>query len=69
VRDFMPGRSPDLHRDDVRDARDDRARHVGPGSDHRYQFTVNFPDGGAGGADNAYQGASTTVEYDWSSTS
>jgi hypothetical protein len=36
---------------------------------HRYQFTVNFPDGGAGGADNAYQGASTTVEYDYSSTS
>jgi spore coat-associated protein N len=36
---------------------------------HRYQFTVNFPDGGANGADNAYQSASTTVEYDWSSTS
>jgi spore coat-associated protein N len=36
---------------------------------HRYQFTVNFPDGGTGGADNAYQSASTNVEYDWSSTS
>ena len=36
---------------------------------HRYQFTVNFPDSGGGGADNAYQGASTTVEYDWASTS
>jgi len=36
---------------------------------HRYQFTVNFPDGGTGGADNAYQGASTTIEYDYSSTS
>ena len=23
---------------------------------HRYQFTVNFPDSGTGGADNAYQG-------------
>ncbi len=39
------------------------------GATHRYQFTVNFPDGGSNGADNAYQGASTTVEYDWSSTS
>jgi hypothetical protein len=36
---------------------------------HRYQFTVTFPDGGTGGADNAYQGASTTTEYDWTSTS
>ncbi len=40
-----------------------------PAAAHRYQFTVSFPDAGAGGADNAYQGASTTVEYDWSSTS
>jgi spore coat-associated protein N len=39
------------------------------GVTHRYQFTVTFPDGGTGGADNAYQGASTSVEYDWSSTS
>jgi spore coat-associated protein N len=39
------------------------------GATHRYQFTVNFPDGGTGGVDNAYQSASTTVEYDWSSTS
>ena len=40
-----------------------------PAADHRYQFTVNFPDSGTGGADNAYQGASTTVQYNWSSTS
>jgi spore coat-associated protein N len=40
-----------------------------PGATHRYQFVVSFPDGGTGGADNAYQGAATTVEYDWSSTS
>ncbi len=39
------------------------------GATHRYQFTMNFPDAGINGADNAYQGASTTVEYDWSSTS
>jgi spore coat-associated protein N len=38
------------------------------GATHRYQFTVTFPDGGTGGADNAYQAASTTVEYDWAST-
>jgi hypothetical protein len=39
-----------------------------PSANHRYQFTVNFPSGGSNGADHAYQGASTTVEYDWSST-
>src|SRR3984885_13855894 len=40
-----------------------------PAATHRYQFTVTFPDGGANGADNADQAASTTAEYDWSSTS
>jgi spore coat-associated protein N len=40
-----------------------------PGAAHRYSFTVTFPDSGVNGADNAYQGASTTVEYDWASTS
>lgn len=39
------------------------------GATHRYVYTAAFPDGGTGGADNAYQGASTSVEYDWSSTS
>ncbi len=38
------------------------------GATHRYQFTMTFPDSGLNGADNAYQGASTSVEYDWSST-
>jgi spore coat-associated protein N len=36
---------------------------------HKYKFTVTFPDGGSGGADNAYMGASTSVEYDWTSVS
>jgi spore coat-associated protein N len=36
---------------------------------HRYRFTVTFPDGGANGADNAYKSASTSVEYDWTSSS
>jgi spore coat-associated protein N len=40
-----------------------------PAQTDRYQFVVNFPDSGLNGADNAYQGAATTVEYDWSSTS
>ena len=35
---------------------------------HRYQFSVSMPDGGAG-ADNAYQGDTTSVEYDWNATS
>ena len=40
-----------------------------PGVTHRYKFTVTFPDGGTGGADNAYQGASTTVDYAFTSAS
>lgn len=36
--------------------------------EHRYRFTATFPDGGPNGADNAYKGASTTVQYDWEST-
>lgn len=39
------------------------------GEAHRYRFTVTFPDGGAGGADNAYKAASTSVQYDWESVS
>jgi spore coat-associated protein N len=40
-----------------------------PNAVHRYVYTMTFPDGGAGGADNAYQAASTTVDYNWFSTS
>jgi hypothetical protein len=36
---------------------------------HRYQFVVTFPDGGGSGADNGYQGAQTSVEYDFVATS
>jgi spore coat-associated protein N len=36
---------------------------------HRYHFAVTFPDGGAGGADNAYAGASSTAGYTWTSAS
>jgi hypothetical protein len=38
------------------------------GAAHRYRFTVTFPDGGANGADNAYGGASTQVDYQWIAT-
>lgn len=34
-----------------------------PTAKHRYAFVVTFPDGGTGGADNAFQGTSTTVDY------
>lgn len=34
---------------------------------HRYQFTVSFPEG-VNGADNAYEGAATRVEYVWTAT-
>jgi spore coat-associated protein N len=35
---------------------------------HQYKFNVTFPDGGSGGADNAYGGASTKVDYRWTAT-
>ncbi len=35
---------------------------------HRYKFSVTFPDGGSGGADNAYGGASTRLDYRWTAT-
>jgi spore coat-associated protein N len=38
------------------------------GASHKYRFTVTFPDGGAGGADNGYGGASTNVTYQWTAT-
>lgn len=37
-----------------------------PGSSRRYRFTVAFPDDAA---QNAYQGAATDVEFDWTQTS
>ena len=38
------------------------------GAKHQYKFSVTFPDGGANGADNAYGGATTTVNYVWTAT-
>jgi spore coat-associated protein N len=38
------------------------------GAKHQYRFSVTFPDGGANGADNAYGGALTTVDYVWTAT-
>ena len=40
-----------------------------PNAQHSYKFTMTFPDGGTAGADNAYQGASTSVDYSFFSTS
>ena len=38
---------------------------LAPTAKHRYRFRVTYPDGGAGGADNAYAGATTTVDFAW----
>jgi spore coat-associated protein N len=38
------------------------------GATHRYTFSVTFPDGGPNGADNAYGGASTSLDYRWTAT-
>lgn len=39
------------------------------GQKHRYQFVVTFPDSGTQGGDNAYQGASTSVDYTFTAAS
>lgn len=38
---------------------------IAPGASKTYNFSVKFLDGGTGGADNAYKGASVTVDYNW----
>jgi spore coat-associated protein N len=38
------------------------------GATHRYTFSVTFPDGGPNGGDNAYGGATTTLDYRWTAT-
>ena len=35
------------------------------GARRTYRFTVEFPDTGPGGADNAYMGASVRFDYQW----
>jgi hypothetical protein len=40
---------------------------IAKGATKTYTFTVTFPEGGAG--DNAYQGASTSVDYAWDAVS
>jgi spore coat-associated protein N len=39
-----------------------------PEETKRFKFTLTFPDGGSNGGDNAYKGASTSVQFDWVST-
>jgi spore coat-associated protein N len=40
------------------------------GATHQYKFTVTFPNtSGANGQDNGYMGKSSTVRFDWESTS
>jgi hypothetical protein len=43
------------------------------GQAHTYTFTVTFPEGGQPGSattgDNAYQGSSTKVTYNWTAVS
>ena len=35
------------------------------GASHRYRFEVTYPAGIPAGVDNAYQGASTSIRFDW----
>ena len=36
-----------------------------PATSHRYRFTVTYPNGGSGGADNAYGGARSSFDISW----
>jgi hypothetical protein len=38
------------------------------GEQRTYRFTVTFPEGGAGGADNGLAGATARVDYEWLET-
>jgi hypothetical protein len=38
------------------------------GEQRTYRFTVTFPDGGPGGTDNGFAGASARVDYEWLET-
>ena len=40
---------------------------VAPGTSRDYEFRVSFPDAGPG-AENAYQGSSMSVQFDWTAT-
>jgi spore coat-associated protein N len=40
-----------------------------PAATHRYQFVATFPSAGTNGADNAYQGTSTTTGYTFTASS
>jgi hypothetical protein len=35
------------------------------GESHTFRFVVTFPDGGANGADNAYQGSAASIGFSW----
>jgi spore coat-associated protein N len=39
------------------------------GTEHTYRFAVTFPPQGSDAADNAYQGAQTTVDFVWNAVS
>ena len=38
---------------------------ITPGATNRYRFTVEFVDGGANGADNAFKAARVRADFDW----
>jgi hypothetical protein len=40
---------------------------IAKGATKSYDFTVSFPEGGS--SDNAYQGASTSVDFAWDAVS
>jgi len=42
---------------------------IANGTSRTYAISVEFPDGGANGADNDYKGASLTVDLNWETTS
>ncbi len=68
LRHRVPGRRDPLHGDHERDAHHHRAGRIPRRIHAPLPVHGDLPGFGLNGADNAYQGASTSVEYDWSST-
>ena len=65
VEDITSGAPADVVIGTLRGMQNVLLRDLPGGATRTYRFVVGFPDGGPGGADNAYQGGSVRMDYEW----
>ena len=65
VEDITSGAPADVVTGTLRGMQNVLLRDLPGGATRTYRFVVGFPDGGPGGADNAYQGGSVRMDYEW----